>query len=56
VTGNLPFSEWSRIFQSERMTAALLTCLTHHAQIFETNGESDRFRDSMKSKRSRKSE
>ena len=56
VTTNLPFSEWNQIFQGERMTAALLDRLTHHCHIFEMNGESYRFRESMKSKKSRKSE
>jgi DNA replication protein DnaC len=56
VTSNLPFSEWSQIFQGERMTAALLDRLTHHSQIFEMNGESYRFRESMKTKKGRKSE
>ena len=56
VTSNLPFSEWNQIFQGERMTAALLDRLTHHCHIFEMNGESYRFRESMKSKKGRKSE
>jgi DNA replication protein DnaC len=56
VTSNLPFSEWDQIFQGERMTAALLDRLTHHSQIFEMNGESYRFRESMKTKKGRKSE
>ncbi len=56
VTSHLPFSEWNQIFQGERMTAALLDRLTHHCHIFEMNGESYRFRESMKSKKSRKSE
>src|SRR5271157_2382974 len=56
VTSNLPFSEWNQIFQGERMTAALLDRLTHHCRIFEMNGESYRFRESMKSKKSRKLE
>jgi len=54
VTSNLPFSEWGQIFQGERMTAALLDRLTHHCHILEMNGESYRFRESMKSKKSRK--
>jgi DNA replication protein DnaC len=56
VTSNLPFSEWNQIFQGERMTAALLDRLTHHCQIFEMNGESYRFRESMKAKKHQKSE
>jgi len=55
VTSNLPFSEWNQIFQGERMTAALLDRLTHHCHIFEMNGESYRFRESVKSKKGRKS-
>ena len=54
-TSNLPFSKWSQIFQGERMTGALLDRLTHHCHIFEMNGESYRFRESMKSTKSRKS-
>ena len=56
VTTNLPFSEWNQIFQGERMTAALLDRLTHHCHIFEMNGESYRFRESMKSKKNRKAD
>ncbi len=56
VTSNLAFSEWGQIFQGERMTAALLDRLTHRCQIFEMNGESYRFRESMKSRKSKKGE
>ena len=55
ITSNLPFSEWQQVFQGERMTAALLDRLTHHCEIFEMNGESYRFRESMKQKRTNKS-
>ena len=56
ITNNLAFSDWGQIFQGERMTAALLDRLTHrhliqHRDIFEMNGESDRFRESMKQKK-----
>jgi DNA replication protein DnaC len=51
ITSNLPFSEWQQVFQGERMTAALLDRLTHHCEIFEMNGESYRFRESMKEKK-----
>jgi DNA replication protein DnaC len=51
VTSNLAFSEWGSVFQGDRMTAALLDRLTHQCDIFEMNGESYRFRESMKNKK-----
>ncbi len=54
VTSNLAFSDWGQVFQGERMTAALLDRLTHRCHIFEMNGESYRFRESMTSKRGKK--
>jgi DNA replication protein DnaC len=51
ITSNLAFSDWGQIFQGERMTAALLDRLTHHCDIFEMNGESFRFKESMKEKK-----
>lgn len=56
VTSNLAFGEWTKMFPGERMTAALLDRLTHNCHIFEMNGESFRFRESMKNKKSKKSE
>jgi DNA replication protein DnaC len=56
LTSNLAFSEWVQVFQGERMTAALLDRLTHRCHILEMNGESYRFRESMRGKRGRKSE
>jgi DNA replication protein DnaC len=53
VTSNLPFGEWAQVFQGERMTAALLDRLTHRCHIFEMNGESFRFRESMKAKKNK---
>jgi DNA replication protein DnaC len=54
ITSNLAFSEWGQVFQGERMTAALLDRLTHRCHIFEMNGESYRFRESMKAKQPKK--
>ena len=51
ITSNLPFGEWGQVFQGERMTAALLDRLTHKCHIFEMNGESYRFKESMKAKK-----
>lgn len=50
ITSNLAFGDWSQVFQGERMTAALLDRLTHRCHIFEMNGESYRFRESVKAK------
>jgi DNA replication protein DnaC len=55
LTSNLPFADWVQVFQGERMTAALLDRLTHRCHIFEMNGESFRFRESMKAKKAAKS-
>jgi DNA replication protein DnaC len=53
ITSNLAFSDWGQVFQGERMTAALLDRLTHRCHIFEMNGESYRFRESMRTKKSK---
>lgn len=48
ITTNLEFSEWTTLFGDEKMTAALLDRLTHRSHIHLLNGESYRFRQSMK--------
>lgn len=50
VTTNLKFADWDQIFGNERLTAALLDRLTHHAHIIELIGESYRFRQRMQQK------
>ena len=47
VTTNLGFADWTQIFGSEQLTAALLDRLTHRAVILEFVGESYRFRERM---------
>jgi DNA replication protein DnaC len=47
VTTNLKFADWVQVFGDERLTAALLDRLTHHAHIIELLGESYRFRQRM---------
>lgn len=47
VTTNLKFADWVQVFGDERLTAALLDRLTHHAHIIELLGESYRFRERM---------
>jgi DNA replication protein DnaC len=56
VTSNLPFDEWTEVFDSERLTGALLDRLTHHVHILEMNGDSYRLRQSKKKKRKRKND
>lgn len=50
VTTNLKFADWVQIFGDERLTAALLDRLTHHAHLIELVGESFRFRQRMQEK------
>lgn len=50
ITTNLEFTEWTNLFGDEKMTAALLDRLTHRSHIHLLNGESYRFRQSMKQK------
>lgn len=45
MTTNLKFADWVQVFGDERLTAALLDRLTHHAHILELVGESFRFRE-----------
>lgn len=47
ITTNLKFADWVQVFGDERLTAALLDRLTHHAHIIELIGESYRFRQRM---------
>jgi DNA replication protein DnaC len=51
VTSNLPFEEWTSVFDSQRLTGALLDRLTHHVHILELNGESDRLKQSKARRR-----
>ena len=48
VTTNLPFDQWTEVLGNERLTGALLDRLTHRVQILEMNGESYRFRESVR--------
>jgi DNA replication protein DnaC len=50
ITTNLQFANWIQLFGDERLTAALLDRLTHHAHIIELTGESFRFRQRMQQK------
>lgn len=48
ITSNLEFARWTEVFGDEKLTAALLDRLTHQAHILPMNGESYRFRESMR--------
>ena len=51
ITTNLPFAEWTQVFQDASLTAALLDRLTHRCQIFEFDWESIRFTESLKKRK-----
>ena len=53
ITDNLAIAEWGMVFQSGRMAAALWERAAHRRHIFERNGESVRFRESIRSRRSK---
>jgi DNA replication protein DnaC len=47
VTSNLEFGQWNQIFGDDRLTAALIDRLVHHAHILAFTGESMRLRQAM---------
>jgi DNA replication protein DnaC len=52
ITSNLEFARWTEVFGDEKLTTALLDRLTHRAHIFPMNGESYRFRESIRRQQS----
>lgn len=52
VTSNLPFEDWTQVLGSERLTGALLDCLSHHVSILTMNGDSYRLKQSARRRRS----
>jgi DNA replication protein DnaC len=48
ITSNLDFAHWTEVFGHERMTAALLDRLVHRSTILLLEGESYRFRHSLR--------
>jgi hypothetical protein len=50
VTTNLDFSRWTEIFGEEGLTAAVIDRLVHRAHIIATNGDSFRFKESLRRK------
>lgn len=54
ITTNLEFTDWTQVFGSPQLAAALLDRLTHRCHIVEMNGESWRFKESLKRKKKEK--
>lgn len=50
VTTNLPFEQWESIFRDTAMTTALVDRLAHHCHLLEINGDSYRFKHSLRSR------
>lgn len=48
ITTNLEFERWTEVFGDERLTGALLDRLTHKCHILEMNGDSYRFKESLR--------
>jgi DNA replication protein DnaC len=48
LTTNLEFGRWVEVFGDERMTGALLDRLTHRCHVIEFNGDSFRFKESLR--------
>jgi DNA replication protein DnaC len=47
VTSNLEFGQWNQVFGDNRLTAALIDRLVHHAYILAFTGDSFRLRQAM---------
>jgi len=50
VTTNLDFASWTEVFGDARLTGALLDRLTHRCHVIEFQGDSYRFRESLRKK------
>jgi len=51
ITTNLDFADWSSVFMTKNLTAAVLDRLNHRCHLVEVNGESYRFKESMRNKK-----
>ena len=51
ISSNLEFKDWSSVFVTQNLTSALLDRLIHRCHILEVNGESYRFKESIRKKK-----
>lgn len=56
VTSNLEFGRWNEVFGDDRLTAALVDRVVHHAYILAFTGKSYRFQQAMTKKEGGKQE
>lgn len=56
VTSNLEFGRWNEVFGDNRLTAALIDRVVHHAHILAFSGQSYRFRQAMSRREGESSE
>ena len=54
ITTNLDFGDWSTVFMTKNLTAAVLDRLNHRCHLVEANGESYRFKQSLRNKKGAK--
>lgn len=54
ITTNLEFGDWSSVFMTKNLTAAVLDRLNHRCHVVEANGESYRFKESLRRKKGTK--
>ena len=55
ITTNLDFASWTEVFGDAHLTAALLDRLTHRCHILEFQGDSYRFKESLRRKETARS-
>lgn len=53
ITTNLEFKDWTSVFCTQQLTSALLDRLIHRCQIVQINGESYRFKESVRRKKTK---
>lgn len=51
ITTNLPFSEWTSLFENTAMVAAMIDRLTFNSYVLDMNGESYRLAKTKKARR-----